>query len=145
MMKSLPLQFKHLLSVGGLAGFLVASAPLAAAPALTLTPSVITNDFIGKITFAVTGLAQGQLVAIQKWADVNSNGVIDASEYLFQAFRVTDGRVPKTGCPSSRIWALSRSSTPTPSACPGSSTALCGCPEAPAVRPVVPGNGNNLA
>ena len=96
MLKSIRSIRSCLLRTGWLGSCLwVGAGALVAAPTLTITSAVVTNDYVGKITFAITGLAVGQLVAIQKWADVNGNGVIDANEPMLQGYRVTDGRVPR--------------------------------------------------
>ena len=67
------------------------------APTLTVTPAVVTNDWVGKIVLTISGLSAGQLVAVQRWADLNGNGQIDDEDFIVQAFRVTDGRVPRIG------------------------------------------------
>ncbi len=77
----------------GLAG----GASLAQTPAFTISPAVITNDFVGKIVFTITGLTNGQQVGLQKWTDLNSNGVIDPDDFLVLGFKVTDGKAPMIG------------------------------------------------
>ena len=71
-----------------------------AAVALTVSPSVISNDYRGVITLNLTGLAAGQAVRIEKFADYNLNGVLDTAigESLVQSFPLTDGvRPPAIG------------------------------------------------
>ena len=63
------------------------------APTLTVTPAVVTNDWVGKIVLTISGLSAGQLVAVQRWADLNGNGQTDDEDFIVQAFRVTDGTV----------------------------------------------------
>jgi len=60
----------------------------------TITPSAISNTYDGPITFQITGLTNGATVVVQKYIDINSNGVVDAADWLFQQFQLTDGQGP---------------------------------------------------
>jgi hypothetical protein len=72
---------------------LVACARFAgAAVNFTVTPSSVSNTYYGAITLQVTGLTSGDTVVVQKFLDANSNGVVDAGDYLFQQFTLTDGQ-----------------------------------------------------
>jgi len=62
-----------------------------ATPGFTITPNVVSNTYKGVITFQVTGLAAGDAVFVQKFLDANNNGVVDAGDVLWQAFKLTDG------------------------------------------------------
>ena len=64
----------------------------AAAAALTVTPSTVSNTYSGTITLQVTGLTNGETVVVQKFLDANTNGVVDASDWLVQQFNLTDGQ-----------------------------------------------------
>jgi hypothetical protein len=64
---------------------------------LVISPAVITNDFNGKITLNITGLASGKKVLVEKFADANANGVIEAIEPLFGSWTVSDGQAPAIG------------------------------------------------
>ena len=70
-----------------------------AAVGVTISPSVITNDFAGKIVISVTGLASGKTIRVEKFADLNTNGVIDPKEVpsLWRSFTVMDGQLPLLG------------------------------------------------
>ncbi len=57
----------------------------------TVTPSTVSNTYNGPITLQVTGLTNTETVVIQKFLDANTNGVIDAGDYLWQQFNLTDG------------------------------------------------------
>ena len=88
-------------SLALLAATVVLAIPSArAAVALTVSPSVISNDYRGVITLNLTGLAAGQAVRIEKFADYNLNGVLDTNspigESLIQSFPLTDGVRPPT-------------------------------------------------
>jgi len=78
--------------------FLVVLALLASltqtvrAVGFTITPSAVTNTYNGTITLLVTGLNSGETVTIQKFLDLNTNGFVDASDYLVQQFQLTDGQ-----------------------------------------------------
>jgi hypothetical protein len=58
-----------------------------AAVALTVTPSVVSNTYIGVITLQITN---GEQVRIEKYIDLNGNGSIDAGEPLVDDGKVTD-------------------------------------------------------
>ncbi|MGZ4973834.1 MAG: carboxypeptidase regulatory-like domain-containing protein, partial [Limisphaerales bacterium] len=60
----------------------------------TVTPSSTSNTYSGSITLQVGGLSPGETVTIQKFLDFNSNGFVDAGEYLVQQFHVQDGQGP---------------------------------------------------
>lgn len=75
-----------------------ALSPAASGVNLTVNPSVITNDYVGKITLAITGLTNGQPVKIKRFCDFNGNGVIDAGQdFVIRGFGVTDGQLPMIG------------------------------------------------
>ena len=71
------------------------SAVLAAE--LTVTPAMIANNYVGKITLAITGITTGQAVVVERYADLDGDGTIDSGEPLLQAGRATDGVVPTIG------------------------------------------------
>ena len=56
------------------------------------TPSAVSNTYSGFITLQVAGLTNGETVVVQKFLDLNTNGVIDASDWLVQQFSLTDGQ-----------------------------------------------------
>lgn len=62
------------------------------APAFTITPAAISNTYAGSVTLQISGLTAGDTVVVQKFLDLNTNGVIDASDYLVQQFNLTDGQ-----------------------------------------------------
>src|SRR5712691_7509662 len=67
-------------------------------PSISVSPSTITNDFTGKIVLSISNLNAGQTVIIEKFADVNGNGVIEpGQELMMQRFKVTDGTLPLIG------------------------------------------------
>ena len=62
------------------------------AATLTLTPTVLTNDWKGSLRMWVTGLPSAGLpIRLEKFQDSNNNGVVDAGEPLVLSFGVTDG------------------------------------------------------
>ena len=74
------------------AAWLGGSAALAVeAPTLTVTPSVVGQDYTGLITLNITGVTNTEKVAIQKYFDMNANGSIDAGDFLVDAFKIADG------------------------------------------------------
>jgi hypothetical protein len=63
-----------------------------AAVGFTVTPSLVSNTYSGPITLQVTGLSSGASVMVQKYLDVNADGVIDAGDILWQQFDLMDGQ-----------------------------------------------------
>lgn len=68
-----------------------------AAVGFSISPATVTNDFHGFISLTITGLTSGATVRIEKFGDINPNGVIDPGEFLMQSFAVTDGQRPFIG------------------------------------------------
>jgi hypothetical protein len=68
-----------------------------AAATLSVTPNSISNLYPGNITLQINGLTNGETVLVERFLDINTNGVIDVSEPLVQSFRVTDGKVDSIG------------------------------------------------
>src|SRR5258708_6346638 len=62
------------------------------AAVLTVTPAAVSNTYSGTITLSVTGLTNTETVLVQKFLDVNTNGVIDGGDILWQQFTLTDGQ-----------------------------------------------------
>jgi hypothetical protein len=93
-MKSL-LSPRNLLSLIPLLG--LSSAAYAQTPTLTVSPSVITNDYVGKIVLTISSLTPGKKVIVQRYSDVNTNEIVDAQDWLVQAFAVSDGTLPLIG------------------------------------------------
>jgi hypothetical protein len=63
---------------------------------LSISPNVVTNDYFGPINLTISGVS-GQTVLVEKFYDLNGNGVVDAGDLLMQSFRVTDGLIPTVG------------------------------------------------
>lgn len=80
-----------------LAATLIGSFNLEAAPTLSLSTSSIQSDANGTITHTITGIAPGETVTIERFADLNNNGAIDSGEPSFRTFMVTDGLRPTIG------------------------------------------------
>jgi hypothetical protein len=57
---------------------------------LTVSPSIVSNTYPGFITLNITGLTNTEKVTIQKWLDLNGNGVIDPGEPLIDTFQLKD-------------------------------------------------------
>ncbi len=82
-----------------LTGLLVSAAATAhAAPTITITPTTITNNYVGTIQLAISNLSSpGAQVRVDRYLDANSNGVISAFYWPGQSFYVTDGQEPTIG------------------------------------------------
>lgn len=78
-----------------LLAFLAGLAPLRAATAVVSfseSPSVVSNTYNGLITLQIYGLTNGVTnVVVQKFLDVNTNGLIDSGDPLVQQFRLAVG------------------------------------------------------
>ncbi len=64
---------------------------------LSVVPSTVSNTYNGVLTLQITGLTNGEEVAIQRYLDVNANGTVDSGESLIDAFGITDGGVSVIG------------------------------------------------
>jgi hypothetical protein len=78
----------HLLFVALFGGLLL---PTASAATFSVSPPAISNMYSGVITLDIGGLATGEPVGVQRYLDMNANGVLDVGEPLVDGFRVTDG------------------------------------------------------
>src|ERR1035438_1496217 len=63
-----------------------------AAVTFSVTPAAVSNSYNGTITLQIGGLTNRETVAIQKYIDVNTNGVIDANDWMVQQFQLTAGQ-----------------------------------------------------
>src|SRR5436190_22997330 len=70
---------------------------LQAAVGFTISPLSVSNTYNGVLTLQITGLSSGAPVVVQKFLDVNTNGVLDAPDILWQQFRLTDGQASVIG------------------------------------------------
>ncbi len=59
--------------------------------AFTVTPAAVSNTYSGKITLLITGLTNTETVVVQKFLDLNTNGIIDGTDWLVQQFTLQDG------------------------------------------------------
>jgi hypothetical protein len=70
---------------------LLACQTLSAAVTFNVTPSAVSNTYNGTITLQIGGLTNTETVVIQKFLDLNTNGVIDGNDWLVQQFTLQDG------------------------------------------------------
>jgi len=63
-----------------------------AAVTFTLSPSVISNTYVGAITMQINGLTNGESVVVDHFVDVNNNGIIDTNDFLFGHYFMVDGQ-----------------------------------------------------
>ena len=92
-MKRMPTAIHCVLALGLVLG----PAASVGAVDLTITPAAIPNDFRGSVTLTITGLTNGETVVIERFADFNTNGLIDSWELMVQSFRVRDGQMNRIG------------------------------------------------
>ncbi len=64
---------------------------LLAAVTFTVTPATVSNTYNGTISLQIGGLTNTETVVVQKFLDLNTNGVIDGSDWLVQQFTLQDG------------------------------------------------------
>ncbi len=69
---------------------LLGATSAALAQTLTVSPSSTSNNYTGVITLNITGLLTGEKVSLERWIDLNANGVVDPGEPLMDAFKITD-------------------------------------------------------
>ncbi len=78
-----------------LIGLLMAGS-LAQTPAVaatfTVTPAVVSNTYSGYLTLLISNVPTGAAMVVQKYLDLNTNGVIDGTDWLVQQFNLTDGQ-----------------------------------------------------
>ena len=67
------------------------------AATLSISPASISNSYSGNLTLQISGLTNGETVLIERFLDLNTNGIIDATEPLVQSFKLTDGQVTSIG------------------------------------------------
>ena len=64
---------------------------LPAAVTFTNAPAAVSNTYAGTITLQIGGIPTGDTVVVQKFLDLNTNGVIDGGDLLVQQFTLQDG------------------------------------------------------
>jgi len=67
------------------------------AASVTISPTAVQEDYVGKVSLTVTGLTVGKTVLVERFVDFNGNGVVDAEDKLTLSFKVTDGQVALIG------------------------------------------------
>jgi len=85
------------------------STASALAATFSVSPAVISNDYRGVITLQIGGLTNGESVLVEKFADFNGNGSVDAEDFLVQSLRLTDGFVATIG--GATNWSVPSDST----------------------------------
>ena len=76
--------------VGGLT-VIAAVLPAPAAVTFTNSPVAVSNTYPGVITLQIAGLTNTEKVVVQKYLDLNTNGVINPTDWLVQQFTLQDG------------------------------------------------------
>lgn len=76
---------------------LVSGATNLLAASLTVSPAQVMNDYVGQVSLSISGLTPGKTVVVERFIDVNGDGLVDAGDALTFSFKVTDGQVPLIG------------------------------------------------
>jgi hypothetical protein len=70
---------------------------LTGALTLSVSPNNVSALYQGPITLQITGLTNGETVLVERYLDMNTNGIVDPREPLVQSFELTDGQVALIG------------------------------------------------
>src|SRR5436190_23935402 len=76
---------------------IVGLADVSQAATLSISPASISNFYSGNLTIQIGGLTNGETVLVERFLDLNTNGIIDSAEPLVQSFKLTDGQVTSVG------------------------------------------------
>ena len=72
---------------------LIGICPIAwSAVTFTVSPTSVSNTYEGPITLQISGITSGSTVVVQKYLDINTNGIVDNHDTLVQQFDLTDGQ-----------------------------------------------------
>jgi hypothetical protein len=63
----------------------------------SISPNFVSEDYDGWLSLQVNGEAVAQPVLVEKFLDVNGNGVVDAGDLLCQSITITDGSIFDVG------------------------------------------------
>jgi hypothetical protein len=67
--------------------------PAKSAVTFTITPNMVSNTYPGTISLSITGFTNSaETVVVQKFLDVNGNGIIDSTDLMVQQFNLTVGK-----------------------------------------------------
>src|SRR4051812_32624460 len=72
----------------------VVAPTTSAAPTISLSTTSVQSDANTTITHTISGLAPGETVTVERFADLNNNGAIDFGEPPLRTFVVKDGVRP---------------------------------------------------
>lgn len=81
----------------------IAAAALACLPlsltgaSLSVSPSVISNDYSGVLTLQIGGLNAGETVLVEQLSDFDGDGTPEAHDFTLAAFPLVDGQVTAAG------------------------------------------------
>lgn len=90
------MQFTKLSRIALLTPAFVASLSASAAT-FTVTPSTVSNDYSGVITFQMDGLTPGETVNVVQFYDFNGNSKVDGADFGVRSDAITDGHLPTIG------------------------------------------------
>lgn len=76
---------------------IITLASIGHAATVAISPPTVPNDASTQVTLTISGLAAGQTVDVDRYADLNGDGEVDAGEPLMHHFTITDGQVPRIG------------------------------------------------
>ena len=84
------------------AAFALFTALAASAANFSVSPTLVSNDYSGALTFQMSGLTAGETVQIVQFYDFNANGVVDGPDRGVRSDLVTDGQAAVIGGATNR-------------------------------------------
>ena len=69
----------------------ISTNPAVTIATFSVTPAVVSNTYTGTITLQIGGLTNTETVVVQKFLDLNTDGIIDGGDLLVQQFTLQDG------------------------------------------------------
>ena len=88
---------KHVLKGSLVVLALAAGTRFASGATFAVTPAAVSNTYSGVLTLNIGGLTNHEPVTVQSYFDVNNNGTVDAGDFLFDTFNISEGGVTTIG------------------------------------------------
>jgi hypothetical protein len=89
-MKNISLRLKHFAWFGCIAG-VAGWGGVVRGATLSVSPTSVSNTYAGQITLQIGSVGTGERVVVNKYLDANTNGAVDAADWLVQSINLKDG------------------------------------------------------